>query len=144
MGGRLWAPAHRGRGHLVGRRGGRPADLQGALDIADETLAVADKPGPPEHWGALQARRTWLAGQLARGSSRFSGELDEDGNPILVRRHHPEQPRRTRPARFLRQVTPPAQLPAPVMAGSDSPDTHDSARMTVVHEMLAGTDEGEA
>ncbi len=125
--------------------GGRPADLQTALDVADTTLLTDPQPGPPEHWRALQARRTWLAGQLARGSSRFSGQLDEDGNPILVRRHHPDTPRRTRPARFLRQATPHARVRGSEVAPSDSPDTVDSTKgATVAPATPASTDKGEA
>lgn len=32
-----------------------------------------------------------------------SGRFDEDGNPIPLRRHHPETPKRTRPTRFVRE-----------------------------------------
>lgn len=102
--------------------GGRPADLKAAIDIADTTLAVTPKLGPPEHWRALQARRTWLAGQLARGTTRYTGDLDADGNPIPVRRHHPDKPRRSRPTRFLRQVTPPSAADV-VPTGLTGPDT---------------------
>ena len=81
---------------------GRTADFQAALQIADEALATDPRLGPPEHWRSLEARRTWLAGTLDRGPSRPSGELDQDGNPVPLRRHHPSAPKRTRPSRFLR------------------------------------------
>ncbi len=85
----------------------RPADIQAALACADDTLRSATRLGPPEHWRALEARRARLAGLLARGQVRLSNKLDADGNPIPIRRHHPTNPRRTRPTRFLRSNTAP-------------------------------------
>lgn len=84
--------------------GGRTADLKTALDVADEVLKVDPQGGPPEHWRALRQRRTWLAGKLAQGTVRYTGQLDADGNPIPVRRHHPTTPKRARPTRFLRTL----------------------------------------
>jgi hypothetical protein len=46
------------------------------------------------------AKRAQLLGRLEGRRLRPSGELDEDGNPVPVRRHHPEEPRRARPRRF--------------------------------------------
>lgn len=83
-------------------RPGREADLRAAIDIATVTLGLDPQPGPPEHWRTLAARRTELEGRLARLPGRPTGKLDEDGNPIFKRRHHPAQPRRNRPPRFLR------------------------------------------
>ena len=82
--------------------GGRPADLTAAIAIADSALATTPQAGPPEYWRSLRARRTLLAGQLARGTARPSLVMDADGNPLPVRRHHPVNARRTRPPRFLR------------------------------------------
>jgi DNA polymerase III epsilon subunit-like protein len=111
--------------------GGRPADLTAALTIADTTLAAPIKLGPPEHWRALQARRTRLAGQLDRGTVRYSSELDEDGNPIPIRRHHPEKPRRSRPTRFLRQ--PPSSASSPEVGPTrlTSPGSGDEPALSV-------------
>jgi hypothetical protein len=51
--------------------------------------------------GACCARfRHRIAGQLARRWMRPSGKVDRNGNPVPVRRHHPERPERTRPGRF--------------------------------------------
>lgn len=82
--------------------GGRHEDLRVALDITAQTLDHPRKDGPPEHWRTLAARRTLLSAQLARGTARPTGQVDEDGSPIMARRHHPEEPRRSRPSRFLR------------------------------------------
>lgn len=82
--------------------GNRPGDLEAALAIADLVLSQADQVGPVEHWRALRARRDWFAGQLDRGTAKPTGEVDEDGNPVLRRRHHPENPKRSRAFRFLR------------------------------------------
>lgn len=51
-------------------------------------------------WPELRAKRGQLAGRLTRLRGRLSTELDEDGNPIPVRRHHPEDPHRVRGRRF--------------------------------------------
>lgn len=64
--------------------GGRLADYRAALDIADGTLVADPKPGPPERWRALLARRTWLAGQIDRGTVKYTGDLDADGSPTPV------------------------------------------------------------
>lgn len=83
--------------------GGRPEDLRAALVVANEALRHEPRNGPPEHWRSLTARRTWLIHQLVRSAGRPTGQLDDEGHPILARRHHPKAPRRTRPTRFLRQ-----------------------------------------
>ena len=52
---------------------------------------------------AVARRHSWSSRVVARGLAfRHSGEYDEDGNPIPVRRHHPETPRRVRHPRFQR------------------------------------------
>lgn len=43
--------------------------------------------------------------RLDRLRGRYTGELDEDRNPIPARRHHPAEPKRTRPTRFLLGLT---------------------------------------
>ena len=56
-----------------------------------------------ESWLRLISRRNQLAGRVRRLTIRSSGQYDEDGNPIPLRRHHPEAPRRSRLPRFIRQ-----------------------------------------
>lgn len=73
--------------------------LAEATGICNETLLACGGSTDPG-WGELRAVRNRLAGQLARRALRPSGEVDDDGNPIPVRRHHPEQPERTRHRRF--------------------------------------------
>jgi hypothetical protein len=51
-------------------------------------------------WTGLREVRNRIAGQLARRQLRPSVKADRNGNPIPVRRHHPEHPERTRPRRF--------------------------------------------
>jgi hypothetical protein len=51
-------------------------------------------------WAELGAERGQLLDRLQRRRLRPSGELDDDGNPVPVRRHDPEMSRRTRPRRF--------------------------------------------
>ncbi len=78
---------------------GDEAALRRAADVCDEALLSRDGStfdGLPD----LGANRAQLLGRLERRRLRPSGQLDEDGNPVPVRRHHPEQPRRTRPRRF--------------------------------------------
>ena len=80
-----------------------PEDLRAALVVANEALRHEPRNGPPEHWRSLTARRTWLIHQLVRSAGRPTGQLDDEGHPILTRRHHPKAPRRTRPTRLLRE-----------------------------------------
>jgi hypothetical protein len=73
--------------------------LTEARDICDEALLHrASSTG--DGWTELREVRNRIAGQLARRQVRPSGKTDRDGNPIPVRRHHPERPERTRPGRF--------------------------------------------
>lgn len=73
--------------------------LRRAADVCDEALLSRDR-STFDGWTELGAKRAQLLGRLERRRLRPSGELDEDGNPVPVRRHHPETPRRTRPRRF--------------------------------------------
>ena len=80
---------------------GRLTDLEDGLRICDE--ALSSRAGATTNaWLALVSRRNQLAGRIRRLSERPSGRFDEDGNPIPLRRHHPETPRRTRSPRFIR------------------------------------------
>jgi hypothetical protein len=54
-----------------------------------------------EGWTKLAAKRGQLLGRFTRLRLRPSGQLDDDGNPVPVRRHHPGEPRRTRARRFV-------------------------------------------
>jgi hypothetical protein len=51
-------------------------------------------------WAELRAKRGQLAGRLTRLRSRLPTDLDEDGNPIPVRRHHADDPKRLRGRRL--------------------------------------------
>ena len=79
---------------------GRLTNLDRALRVCDDALDTTEGSTHPG-WGRLRSRRNQLAGRRQRLLVRPSGEVDEDGNPIPARRHHPTQPRRTRPTRFL-------------------------------------------
>jgi DNA polymerase III epsilon subunit-like protein len=81
---------------------GTATDLTAALHACDLILAHAGD-DTSDGWVRLRARRNQIAGRLQRLSVRPSGQIDEDGNPIPVRRHHPITPRRTRTPRFQRQ-----------------------------------------
>lgn len=83
--------------------GGREVDLRAALDVCEKT-AAARAGSTDTGWQQLGARRRQLAGRLARLTVRPSGRYDEEGNPIPLRRHHPDEPKRTRPTRFLRRA----------------------------------------
>lgn len=80
---------------------GRAADLDAAVAVCDAALATRDG-STLEAWASLDTRRSLLAGRAHRVAFRHSGTYDEDGNPIPVRRHHPDTPRRTRRPRFQR------------------------------------------
>jgi DNA polymerase III epsilon subunit-like protein len=81
---------------------GRLPDLQAALDACDAALAIRDE-STTDGWMRLASRRNQIAGHVQRLEFRPSGQLDGDGNPIPLRRHHPENPVRTRQPRFMRQ-----------------------------------------
>lgn len=79
---------------------GRMADLQSGVEICEEAFSVRSD-STHEGWSRLSSRMNQLAGRVERLRVRPSGLLDEDGNPIPLRRHHPEAPRRTRQPRFV-------------------------------------------
>ena len=81
---------------------GRLADFEEATGVCDTTLEERHN-STSESWLRLISRRNQLAGRVRRLTIRSSGQYDEDGNPIPLRRHHPEAPRRTRLPRFIRQ-----------------------------------------
>lgn len=87
---------------------GRTADLRAAL-AACETASGTQNGSTHEGWIRLHGRTQQLAGRLERRRVRPSGEFDEDGNPIPVRRHHPETAHRVRPPRFRRTLGDSAQ-----------------------------------
>jgi len=80
--------------------GGRLANLDRALQVCDDALDTAGASTHPG-WSRLRSRRSQIAGRRQRLLVKPSGEVDEDGNPIPARRHHPDKPRRTRPMRFV-------------------------------------------
>ncbi|MGE3812776.1 MAG: exonuclease domain-containing protein [Candidatus Nanopelagicales bacterium] len=94
--------------------GGREPDLRAALDVCRTALATRDG-STADGWAELEARAAMLAGRLDRLRVRYTDQIDEDGNRIPARRHHPSTPRRTRSARFLRsgaELAPAAEEPA--------------------------------
>lgn len=81
--------------------GGRDADLRRAYEICAE--ALKHRAGSTDTlWAMVSARAARYDGQLQRLDVRYSDETDAEGRPIPLRLHRPEKPRRTRPARFLR------------------------------------------
>ncbi|WP_395159916.1 exonuclease domain-containing protein [Ilumatobacter sp.] len=79
---------------------GTLGDYTTAIKLCDSVLSGA---GDSTHdaWVRLRSRRAQLAGRAHRLTVRYQG-VDDDGNPIPVRRHHPENPHRTRLPRFAR------------------------------------------
>jgi DNA polymerase III epsilon subunit-like protein len=80
---------------------GRTADLRTALAVC-KTALRSQHGSTHEGWTRLQGRTQQVAGRLQRRKVRPSGEFDEDGNPIPIRRHHPGNPHRVRAPRFRR------------------------------------------
>lgn len=75
------------------------ADLRRAIEAFEKALLSGG--GSTFEGGAeLGAKRAQLLHPLERLRERPSDDLDEEGNPIPTRRHHPEAPRRTRPYGF--------------------------------------------
>ena len=83
---------------LVAAPGGE-AQLRRAVGICEEAF-LSRGTSTFEGWAALGAKHAQLLGRLDRLRVRPTDALDEDGNPIPARRHHPDEPRRTRPRRF--------------------------------------------
>lgn len=79
---------------------GRITHLDAALGVCSETLAQ-QAGSTHDSWRRLASRRNQLAGRRQRLLVKPSGQFDPDGNPIPTRRHHPTNPRRTRPPRFV-------------------------------------------
>lgn len=79
---------------------GREANFAAGINICTTTFKVRDS-STHEGWRRLQSRQAQLEGRRRRLEFKPSGKTDEDGNQIPVRIHHPTQPHRTRPARFL-------------------------------------------
>jgi len=73
--------------------------LTQARDICDEALLHRGA-STDDGWTELRQVRNRIAGQLTRRQVRPSGEVDGNGNPVPLRRHHPDHPDRTRPGRF--------------------------------------------
>jgi hypothetical protein len=72
--------------------------LRRAADVCAEALS---RDGSTfDGWIELGAKHAQLLGRPEHRRLRPSGELDDDGSPVAVRRHHPETPRRTRPRRL--------------------------------------------
>ncbi len=84
--------------NLLATSGAEP-DLRRAVEACEEAL-LSRGGSTFEGWAELGAKRAQMLGRLERLRVKPSDELDEDGNPIPARRHHPEQPRRSRPRRF--------------------------------------------
>ena len=80
---------------------GHQADYTAALALCDETLTLAGG-STHESWRRLRSRRAQIAGRARRLEQKNATTQDEDGNPIPVRQHHPDTPRRTRTPRFAR------------------------------------------
>ena len=81
-------------------RPGRPDDLQAAIDVIDESLETRSGSTAPA-WRHLVAQRAQLAGLQRRSQGRPTGEIDEDGNPILDPPHKATEPARRRRNRFV-------------------------------------------
>lgn len=82
--------------------GGREQDLQDAAAICGAVLSLRTG-STDEAWSLLEIRAAQIAGQIERRRVRYSDQVDEDGNLIPLRRHHPANPRRVRqPASFGR------------------------------------------
>ena len=89
---------------LVLASGGRKADLNAAALVCNTTLPLRNG-STDEAWRLLDIREAQILGQLERRRVRYSDAFDEDGNPVLIRRHHAERPHRVRATRFLRTTT---------------------------------------
>jgi len=69
-----------------------------------DTALATQRGSTLDGWVRARSRRDLLAGQAQRLVVRYTGDFDDDGNPIPLRRHHPEQPERPpRTPRFQRR-----------------------------------------
>lgn len=78
---------------------GDQAALQRAIDVCDDAF-LSRQGSTDDAWTELAAKRGQLLGRLSRVRGHDTGQLDDDGNPIPVRRHHPDVPRRRHARRF--------------------------------------------
>jgi hypothetical protein len=78
---------------------GDEAALGPAAETCAEALLSCDG-STFDGWTELGAKHAQLLGRLERRRTGTAVKLDEDNNPVPVRRHHPDTPRRTRPRRF--------------------------------------------
>jgi hypothetical protein len=83
---------------------GRLADFEAAAEVCDHALLLQDG-STSDAWRRLRSRRNQLSGRAQRLVVRPSGNVDEDGNAIPVRKHTPATPRRSRNPRFTRMPT---------------------------------------
>jgi hypothetical protein len=81
--------------------GGREQDLEAGAWVCSQAL-LHRSGNTEEAWRLLDIREHELLGRLERRRVRYSDELDENGNKVPLRRHHPEHAKRVRPPRFLR------------------------------------------
>ncbi len=79
---------------------GRLSNLHDAIAACDTALS-AHRDSTHDSWLRLRSRRNQLAGRARRLTFKPSGKVDEHGEPIPVRRHHPANPKRTRSYRFI-------------------------------------------
>lgn len=70
---------------------GRTTDLRAALAACKVALRTQNG-STHDGWTRLHGRTQQLAGRLESRRVRPSGQFDEDGKPIPVRRHHPQNP----------------------------------------------------
>jgi hypothetical protein len=73
--------------------------LQRGLEVCGEAL-LTQACSTDDGWRDLRSTQGRIAGQLTRRSFKPSGDIDENGNPVPVRRHQPQTPQRTRAGRF--------------------------------------------
>lgn len=86
--------------------GGRERDLELAAEVCSITLA-ARAGNTDEAWHLLSIRESQIRGQIERRRALFTNTTDAAGNRVPKRRHHPTNPRRVRPPRFLRSTVAP-------------------------------------
>lgn len=80
---------------------GRAEDLEAALEVCASGLATREK-STDRAWRQVVTRQTSIAARLARLQVRYTGQVDDDGNPIPKRIHAARTPRRLHPTLFSR------------------------------------------